>query len=134
MTQPLSLSASCPLAPLLPFASCLLDGCRVVCCRVPPPCITFHYAATARIQTMATVRCAVAIVADVVVHRAVTIVIINVVIRRAIAIVVDVVVRCVVIVVIVVVARHAIAVIINVVVHPAVAIIVYLRSILHTQK
>ncbi len=29
--------ASCPWAPLFPFASCLQAGCCIACCRVPPP-------------------------------------------------------------------------------------------------
>jgi len=32
--------ASCPLAPLFPFASRSPAGCRIACCRVPPPRIT----------------------------------------------------------------------------------------------
>jgi len=36
---------SCLLAPLLPFASRLLAGCRIACCHVPPPRITFRCAA-----------------------------------------------------------------------------------------
>ena len=135
--------ASCPLAPLLPFASCLLAGCCVTSCHVPPPHVTFHRAAAARVQTMATVHCpiaiiidvvvfcAVAIVNDVVVHRAVVIAIVNVVVRRAVAIVVNIVHHCV---VIIVVAHCAVTVIVNVVLHRAIAIIVYFRSILHTQK
>ena len=59
--------AFCPLAPLLPFASHSPAGCRVACCRVPPPRVTFRRAAAARVQTMATVRRTVAIVVDVLV-------------------------------------------------------------------
>ena len=34
--------ASCPLVPLLPFASRLPAGCCVACCRVPPPRIALQ--------------------------------------------------------------------------------------------
>ena len=40
--------ASCPLMPLLPFASCFPAGCPVACCCMPPPCITF--AAASRVH------------------------------------------------------------------------------------
>jgi hypothetical protein len=46
----------CPLVPLLPFASHLPAGCRITCCRVPPPRITFCRTAASRVQTMATTR------------------------------------------------------------------------------
>ena len=69
--------------PLLPFASCLPADCRVACCRMPPPCVTFHRAAAACVQTMATVHHAIAIVVDVIVCCAVAIAI-NVVVRRAV--------------------------------------------------
>jgi hypothetical protein len=42
--------ASCPLAPLLSFASRLPAGCRIACCHVPPPRVTFRHAAAARIH------------------------------------------------------------------------------------
>jgi hypothetical protein len=48
--------AFCPLAPLLPFASHLPAGCRIACCRVPPPRVTFRCAAASHVQTMATAR------------------------------------------------------------------------------
>ena len=86
--------ASCPLAPLLPFASRLPAGCRIACCRVPPPRIIFRRAATSRVQKMATARCAVAIIVNFIVRCAVAIVV-DVVVRRAVAIiVVDFVLRC----------------------------------------
>ena len=74
--------AFCPLAPLLPFASHSPAGCRVACCRVPPPRVTFRRAAASRVQTMATARRAVAIIVDFVVRRAVAIVV-DIVVRRA---------------------------------------------------
>ena len=43
--------ASCLLAPLLPFVSCLPAGCRIACCRVPPPCVTFRRTAATRVQS-----------------------------------------------------------------------------------
>jgi hypothetical protein len=126
----------CLLAPLLPFASHSPAGCRVACCRMPPPCVTFQHAAASRVQTMATTRRTIAIVDDIVVRCAVAI-IVDFVARRAIAIVVDVVVCCVVVVVVVahcvvmvvaivvvVVARRAIAVVVDVVVRCTIAIIV----------
>jgi hypothetical protein len=85
--------AFCPLAPLLPFASHSLAGCRVACCRVPPPFVTFRRAAASRVQTMATARRAVAIIVDFVVRRAVAIVV-DIVVRCAVAIIVDVIVCC----------------------------------------
>jgi len=42
--------ASCPLVPLLLFASRLPAGCHIACCRVPLPHITFRCAATARVH------------------------------------------------------------------------------------
>jgi hypothetical protein len=42
--------ASCLLGPLLPFASRLPAGCRIACCRAPPPRITFCRAAAARVH------------------------------------------------------------------------------------
>ena len=115
--------AFCPLAPLLPFASHSPAGCRVACCRVPPPRVTFRRAAASRVQTMATARRAVAIIVDFVVRRAVAIVV-DIVVRRAVAIVVDVVVRrAVAIVVVDVVVRRAVAIFDDVIVRRAVAII-----------
>jgi hypothetical protein len=45
-----NLVASCPMAPLLTFATHLLVGCRVACCRVPPPCVTVRRAAISRVH------------------------------------------------------------------------------------
>jgi hypothetical protein len=42
--------ASCPRAPLFPFASCSPAGCRVACCHVPPPRFTFFCAAASRVH------------------------------------------------------------------------------------
>ena len=42
--------ASCLLAPLLPFVSRLLAGCRIACCHVPPPRVTFCRTAVARVH------------------------------------------------------------------------------------
>jgi hypothetical protein len=42
--------AFCPRAPLFPFASHSPAGCRVVCCRVPPPRFTFCCAAASRVH------------------------------------------------------------------------------------
>jgi hypothetical protein len=115
--------AFCPLAPLLPFASHSPAGCRVACCHVPPPCVTFRCAAPSCIQTMATARRAIAIIVDFVVHCAVAIVV-DIVVRRAVAIVFDVVVRrAVAIVVVNVVVRRAVAIVDDVIVCRAVAII-----------
>ncbi len=115
--------AFCPLAPLLLFASHSPAGCRVACCRVPPPRVTFHRAAASRVQMMATARRAVAIIVDFIVCRAVAIVV-DIVVHRAVAIVVDVVVRRTVAIVIVdVVVRRAVAIVNDVIVRRAVAII-----------
>ncbi len=115
--------AFCLLAPLLPFASHSPAGCRVACCRVPPPRITFCCAATSRVQTMATARRAVAIIVDFVVRLAVAIVV-DIVVRHAVAIVVDVVVRRTgAIVVVDVVVRRAVAIVNDVIVRRAVALI-----------
>jgi hypothetical protein len=132
--------AFCLLAPLLPFASHLPAGCRVACCRVPPPRVTFRRTAASRVQTMATarravativnfvihcavaivvdivVRCAVAIVVDVVVCRAVAIVVVNVVIHRAVAIVDDVIVRRTIAIIADFVAPRAVAIVVDIVV------------------
>ncbi len=117
--------ASCPLAPLLLFATRLPAGCRVTCCRVLPPRIIFQRTATSRVQTMATACRAVAIIVDFVVRRAIAIVV-DVVVRRAVAIiVVDFVVRRAVLIIVVdVVVRRAVTIIVDVVVHHAVAIAV----------
>jgi len=115
--------AFCPLAPLLPFASHSPAGCRVACCRVPPPRVTFRRAAASRVQTMATARRAVAIIVDFVVRRAVAIVV-DIVVRRAVAIVVDVVVRRAVAIVDDVIVRRAVAIIVDFVAPRAVAIVV----------
>ena len=42
--------ASCPWVPLFLFASHLPAGCRVACCRVPPPRFTFCCAAASRVH------------------------------------------------------------------------------------
>ena len=42
--------ASCSWVPLFPFASRLPAGCRVACCRVPPPRFTFCCAAASRVH------------------------------------------------------------------------------------
>ena len=115
--------AFCPLATLLPFASHLPASCRVPCCRVPPPRVTFRRAAASRVQTMATARRAVAIIVDFVVRRAVAIVV-DIVVRRAVAIVVDVVVRRAVAIVDDVIVRRAVAIIADFVAPYAVAIVV----------
>ncbi len=116
-------AAFCPLAPLLPFASHSPAGCRVACCRVPPPRITFRRAAASRVQTMATARCAIAVIVDFVIRRAVAIVV-DIVVRRAVAIVVDIVVcRAVAIVVVDVVVRRAVAIVDDVIVRRTVSII-----------
>ena len=39
--------ASCPLVPLLPFASRMPAGCRIACCCVSPPRVTFRRTAAA---------------------------------------------------------------------------------------
>jgi hypothetical protein len=91
---------------------------RVTCCRVPPPRVTFRRAAAARVQTMATVRRAVAIVVNVVIRSAVAIVV-NVVVRRAVAIR-----RGVAIVIVNVVVRRIVTIVVDVIIHRAVAIIV----------
>ena len=42
--------ASCPLAPLFPFAPRLPAGCRVICYCAPPPRATFCWAAAPRVH------------------------------------------------------------------------------------
>ena len=42
--------ASCSWVPLFPFAFRLPAGCRVACCRVPPPRFTFCCAAASRVH------------------------------------------------------------------------------------
>ena len=41
---------SCPLAPLLPFASRTPAEYRIACCCVPPPRVTFRHTATKRVH------------------------------------------------------------------------------------
>jgi hypothetical protein len=111
---------------------------------LPPPPLPLHamtlsrrswlIAASHRVQTMATVGCAVAIVIDVVVCRAVAIVV-DIVVRRAVAIrhavaiiIVDIAVRCAVAIVVDIVVRCVFVIVVLVVVVVVVLVVAPLQS------